>query len=851
MSSELTALCVSNGDDVTIAVRGKHKIKENIASVKKITFDRLNEAATKSILSGKYFDVVFDCSGYVPQSVDWVLSCIKTKRYIYISSFETYAYYRNGLNIGEDDLPIIGKPYETSINIGEKAWYARGKYHSEILIANKYADINYAIVRIPFVMSLANDYDDELSSRILKYVSAIVKEQPICGKNLDCHYSFVENTDEAKFLFFLSQNSFKGVINFASQGDVTMRNIIQYVENKVGKKAVIDSHNVKAFPFSMHPEITMDLNRCLALPYTPMSLDDWMPQKLDHYIEYCKNDRDKSKIGREKILRWFITGGSTGFGKALVLRLHQLGYTVAAASRDISKLNGLPEDVIKIQLDVRDIDSCNRAVKLAEEKMGGIDVLVNNAGISHISTFEETPDEIGNDIIETNYWGTANMTKAIIPYMRKRRNGTVINMSCSRSFCPRNYGSYYVASKFAVESLTKNMKFECQRFMRFMAVECGGLNTGLNQRQTVIHSQIDEYKQLPALYPLKKGYSNKLDKAVEAVINTANYKELPRDLILGWDAYQQFPQALSVLEKEAEKYKPISVTTDEAKADSVHLEDIVLPRNDSLQIQNWLITGASGGFGRILALRLKELGYTVMVTSRDISKLESFPNEIYRMESQLDSAEECNRVIKAAVEKMGSVDVLVNNATSNCWCSFEECPYDIMRKVFYTNYTLPQQLIKAVLPYMRKARNGTVINISSIAGIQPRARVSTYSAAKAALEGLTRTLKSECRRFARFMAVELVCMRTEIMIHNPVYDPQISDYQKLGRYTQAINNIPNRKDIAAQQIINVANRQELPQSLLIGTESYLIAKDEIKRSRKEFEEYKDTTLSVCEKKELK
>ena len=135
----------------------------------------------------------------------------------------------------------------------------------------------------------------------------------------------------------------------------------------------------------------------------------------------------------------------------------------------------------------------------------------------------------------------------------------------------------------------------------------------------------------------------------------------------------------------------------------------------------------------------------------------------------------------------------------------------------------------------------------SIAAIQPRARVSTYSAAKAGLEGLTRTLKAECHRFARFMAVELVCMKTGIMVHNPVIDTQIPEYQGLGRYTPEINNIPNRKDIAVQQLINVVNQEELPQSLLIGTESYLIAKNEIERAKKEFEEYKDATLSICEK----
>ncbi len=597
--------------------------------------------------------------------------------------------------------------------------------------------------------------------------------------------------------------------------------------------------------------VTENIEKCGKKEYYQLtSLQKHLNSSTDSKSIYMDNSaiiNENGIIEREKIQKWLVTGGSTGFGKEMVLRLHKLGYMVAATSRNIAKLEELPDDIIKIQLDVRDFNSCKNAVKIAEEKMGRIDVLVNNAGLSHISTFEETPDDIADNIIETNYWGVANMTKAIIPHMRENRNGTVINISSASGFRQRNYGSYYVASKFAVESLTKNLKFECQKFMRFMAVELGGLNTGLNKRQTVIHSQIDEYKKLPPLFPYKKGYANRLGKAIETIINITNNKELPRDLILGWDAYQQFPKALSIFEEEVEKYKPITITTDEVKKDDIKLEDIVLPRNDKMKIQNWLITGASGGFGKILALRLNELGYTVTVTSRDISKMRSFPKEIYVIESQLDSAEECKKVVKAATHKMGSVDVLVNNATSNCWCSFEECPENIMRSVFYTNYTLPQHMIKAVLPYMRKNKNGTVINLVSIAAIQPRARVSTYSAAKAALEGLTRTLKSECQRFARFMAVELVCMKTGIMIHNPVYESTIPDYQGIGKYTPEIANIPNRKDIAAQQIINVVNQNEIPQSLLIGTESYLIAKNEIDRARTEFEEYKEVTLSICDK----
>lgn len=295
--------------------------------------------------------------------------------------------------------------------------------------------------------------------------------------------------------------------------------------------------------------------------------------------------------------------------------------------------------------------SCKQAVNKAVEKMGRVDVLVNNAGVLHSSNFEETPYEVGENIMATNYWGVSNMITSILPHMRENKNGTVINISSASGSRPRNYGSYYVASKFAVESLTKNLKFECQRFMRFMSVELGGMNTGLMKRQTVIHTTIPEYKNLPPLYPFKKGYSNKISKIIDAIINVTNYEELPRDLILGWDAYQQFPQAINSFEKETEEYKHISITTDEAKKDEISLDDITLPRNKNQKIKNWVITGASGGFGRILALRLKDLGYTVAVTSRDISRLESLPDDIFKIESQLDSPEACKAVIDAAVEK--------------------------------------------------------------------------------------------------------------------------------------------------------------------------------------------------------
>lgn len=832
MSAKLTELCIQNGDDVTIANRGKRGMSSTFYPVKKLVFDRFDREETLNNLSGTKWDVIFDCSCYAPQCMEYLLSCVEVDRYIYISSFESYVYTKkSGINVKEDDVPLIGVKSESYTDPKD---YGLGKYQSEVFLVNNYPDLNYAIVRPPFVMSEEEDYGDSLSSRVGVYVDAIVNKRKINEKNLDCRYSFTDSLDEANFLYFLAGMNFKGVVNFASQGDVSMKEVVSYVERLTGKKAIYDK-DTKPYPFTYHPELTLDLTKCFSLGYKPYKLNDWLnggeKDKVHRYIDHYMGT---AEVLRDYTYTWLITECCSELGREMALQLYRKGYRVAVTSRDITKLDIFPKDVVKIELEVTDLSSCEKAVKAAVERLGKIDVLVNNAGINHVSTFEETPIELANSIIETNYWGTANMLKSVIPYMREQGYGTVINITSASAFRPRNYGASYVASKFAVKNLTYSMKYECQRFMRVMDVEIGEMNNGLNKRQTVIHTKHDCYKDLPDIYPYEKGFRNSIPKITDIIIQSVEHKQMPRSIILGSDARQQFVSWIQDFEEETELYKEITVMTDQAKKNEIRLEKIIKDRNPDLRIQNWLITGASEGFGKVLALRLLELGYTVTVTSRQMSKLAGMPPEIYKIESKLDSYEECESVINKAQRMMGNIDVLVNNATSNCWCNFEECDYDIMRSVFYVNYTLPQYMMKACIPIFRDNHNGTVVNISSIAAIQPRARVSTYSAAKAALEGLTRTLKSECQQFARFMAVELVCMGTNIMKNNPVIKPKHDEYKNLGLYTPGIDNIPNRKDIAAQQIINVVNQDKIPSSLLIGTESYLIAKNEIERLKKDF-----------------
>jgi NADP-dependent 3-hydroxy acid dehydrogenase YdfG len=551
-----------------------------------------------------------------------------------------------------------------------------------------------------------------------------------------------------------------------------------------------------------------------------------------------------NKIDKNKIQTWLITGGSTGFGRALALRLNELGYIVATTSRDIKKLDDLPVGIHKIQLDVRDKESCEQAVKIAIEKMGRIDVLVNNAGISQVGTFEELPAADAKRIIDTNFWGTYYMTRAVIPSMRQNKNGTIVNISSITGIQTRLFGAHYAASKFAVEGLTRAMKFECKNFARFMAVEFGGFGqTGILKRQKRMPTQIDEYKNIGPYRKIKNNFINNIGKAIEQVINTVNQETLPQCLPLGKDAYLQFQDELKLQKQELSQNKNITKSCDD-KPNKPRLEKITNPRNNKLQIQNWMITGGSTGLGRILALRLSELGYTVATTSRDIKKLDDLPVGIHKIQLDVRDKKSCENAVETAIEKMGRIDVLVNNAGIGYLCKVEECPDDIAKNLFDTNYVGTQNMILAALPGMRQNKNGTIVNIGSIAGIQPRENVAIYAASKFAAEGLTRALKYECKNFARFMAVECVYMQTGFKNPALIVPTKIPEYTHLGRYNKKVPDIKTDKNIIAQQIINAVNKNKLPQSLPMGTESYLLFRDEIRRMSKEFRRHKKKTLAA-------
>lgn len=156
-----------------------------------------------------------------------------------------------------------------------------------------------------------------------------------------------------------------------------------------------------------------------------------------------------------------ITGSSTGFGREIAMRFLNEGWNVVATMRDPAASTLPASDKLRVlPLDVTDAASIEAAVAQA----GAVDVLVNNAGIGWLNAVEGTPLEMARRIFETNTFGTIAMMQAVLPGMRDRRSGVIVNVSSSTTLAPMALLSVYAASKAAVNMLTEAAALELAEF---------------------------------------------------------------------------------------------------------------------------------------------------------------------------------------------------------------------------------------------------------------------------------------------------------------------------------------------------------------------------------------------------
>lgn len=171
-----------------------------------------------------------------------------------------------------------------------------------------------------------------------------------------------------------------------------------------------------------------------------------------------------------------ITGCSSGFGRATAVHFHEQGWNVVATMRTPEKAEGFPrsERLRLVRLDVTDAATIASALREALLAFGAIDVVVNNAGIGMLSAFEATPDHIMREIFDTNTFGPMAVARAVIPHMRERRQGLIINVTSSVALLPMPLVAIYCASKLAVEGFTESLDYELSCFgVRAKLVEPG------------------------------------------------------------------------------------------------------------------------------------------------------------------------------------------------------------------------------------------------------------------------------------------------------------------------------------------------------------------------------------------
>jgi NAD(P)-dependent dehydrogenase (short-subunit alcohol dehydrogenase family) len=161
-----------------------------------------------------------------------------------------------------------------------------------------------------------------------------------------------------------------------------------------------------------------------------------------------------------------ITGCSSGYGRATALHFLERGWNVVATMRTPGKAQGFPdsERLRLFPLDVTDRASIAEAIRGGIAAFGGLDVVVNNAGIGLFSAFEATPERTIREVFETNTFGVMAVTQAIIPHFRERRAGTIVNVTSSVGIAPMPLVSAYVASKFAIEGFTEALSYELAAF---------------------------------------------------------------------------------------------------------------------------------------------------------------------------------------------------------------------------------------------------------------------------------------------------------------------------------------------------------------------------------------------------
>lgn len=267
---------------------------------------------------------------------------------------------------------------------------------------------------------------------------------------------------------------------------------------------------------------------------------------------------------------WFITGCSSGFGRLLAQAALARGDRVVATARNPADLADLAGDRLLVRaLDVTDAASIRAAVAAALDCFGGIDILVNNAGYGYIAAVEEGIEAEVRALFDVNFFGLADVTRQVLPALRRGRGGWIVNLSSIAAIAPNAGVAYYAASKAAVEGLSDALAVEVAPFgLRVLLVEPGPFRTDFASRSLKLAPAHPDYAGTPAgqrrAAALRPGPAQGGDpaKAVALIVEALEAEVPPRRLVVGGNALARAEARTDAFRCDIENWRARSVETD-------------------------------------------------------------------------------------------------------------------------------------------------------------------------------------------------------------------------------------------------------------------------------------------------
>ena len=375
-----------------------------------------------------------------------------------------------------------------------------------------------------------------------------------------------------------------------------------------------------------------------------------------------------------------------------------------------------------------------------------------------------------------------NVTRAVLPVMRKQRSGHVVTISSSAGFAGFEYGSAYAASKFAVDGWMESLAPEIEPFgIHATVVNPGFFRTELLTKESTNYAPttIEDYAERNvAQHEFWDGMNGKQAgdpvKLAQALVTITELEQPPLRFIAGADAIAQAEEKLAERQQQIDAHRDLSSSLAFTDPGGAGMNITALDGTVAL------ITGASSGIGDATARRLAEHGANVVVVARRKDRLDTLVSEIeasggtaLAVQADITDRDQANRAVRSAVAQFGRLDILINNAGLMLLGPVVGADVEEWERMIAVNQSGLLYVTHAALPHLLAAAQdelrgvADIVNISSIAGRQAWANFGVYNMTKFGVNGFTEALRQEVtKQHVRVGVLEPGAVATELVSHN-------------------------------------------------------------------------------------